>query len=140
MEDNPGARLIITVRDGRDVVASQLRNYEHPSEYGHQDWRRATVREAQSLWLKYMLAWERWRPQLPARRFIELRYEDAVADVDTLLRRLLELTGAELDLAGFDAFREFYRPTHVGTWRKTHPDLDQHLSEDFLACLGRWGY
>ncbi|MCX4242646.1 sulfotransferase family protein [Paraliomyxa miuraensis] len=140
MEREPGARLVVTIRDGRDVVASQLRNFERPTEFGAQDWRRPTVRDAEPLWLKYMLAWEHWRERIDPARWIELRYEEAVLDVDGLLRRLLGFAEVPFEPAEHSAFRAFYRPTHVGAWRESPVDVEASLSPEFHACLRRWGY
>src|SRR5688572_3383175 len=49
----PGARFVVTIRDGREVVASQIRGYHQRRQNGQAIdwWMRPTISEAQSLWL-----------------------------------------------------------------------------------------
>ena len=45
------AKFIITMRDGRDVVASQVRNYKNRKS-SYANWMYPTVEEAEHVWLK----------------------------------------------------------------------------------------
>ena len=137
----PKAKILVTIRDGRDVVASQVRHYhnsDRPIE--NQDWRAATVEEASPLWLRYMKTWERWRSEIAVDRWMEVRYEEATSDPSSMVRAILELMGVEYVESEFAEFFSFYRPVHVGTWRQTLPNLERELSDEFKEMLDRWGY
>jgi len=88
LSDFPGARAIVIVRDGRDVVESGMRSFEWRFRDAARDWARAAERVA--------AARECEAP------FLLVRYEDLLADVAGELRRIfdyLELDAQRVDFA-----------------------------------------
>jgi len=84
----PGARSIVIVRDGRDVVESLMRSFEWSFRGAVRDWARGARHIA--------AAREREVP------FLLVRYEDLVADVEGELRRIfdyLDLDAQRVDFA-----------------------------------------
>jgi hypothetical protein len=81
----PEARFIHLIRDGRDVRLSQLgRGSNHPTPEQHaQRWRRRVKKAREQ------------GEDLP--HYIEVRYEDLVADPEPQLRRLCEFCGLDWD-------------------------------------------
>jgi Sulfotransferase family len=73
----PRARFVHVIRDGRDVAASNL--------MGGQEWAYQSIEEAATGWLGVV---ERPHAVAPAGRYLEVRYEDIVADPATTLRRV----------------------------------------------------
>ena len=88
VEHWPGSRFVHVVRDGRDVAASQLR--------GARGWGYRSVHEAAAGWREVV---EAVRGAVPPASLHELRYEDLVADPETVLRRLLDFLEVDWDPA-----------------------------------------
>ena len=74
----PGVRFLVTLRDGRAVIASQIRQYTAVVERGGEpdNWMRPTVEEAEFLWLRSARKWLSLRADPPA-PCLEVRYEEA---------------------------------------------------------------
>ena len=84
----PEAHFVHLIRDGRDVRLSQLkRGSNHPNAKKHARRWRKRVRTAQ-----------RAGEKLPG-RYMELRYEDLIADPEPELRRICEFVGLDFDPA-----------------------------------------
>jgi hypothetical protein len=148
----PGASIVHIIRDGRDVVCSMR---EHP------DWRWRDGR-----WQKVVvprpLAWyaERWLSDTAAGmawredpRYLEVRYEDLVADPTSTMRTVAEAVGVPPDTgwlgsvgqrtAADDAGLDYEGPVSeasVGRWRAELDDDEQRqvvgLCERRLVELG----
>jgi hypothetical protein len=92
-ETLPEASFIHLIRDGRDVALSQVRVHFGPD----------TMADAASKWRDEIAKARRVGPRL--KRYIELRYEDLVADPEPCLRQVCELIDLEWD-AGMLDYRE----------------------------------
>ena len=99
----PDAAYIHLLRDGHDVVAS------FRDRWGY----KAAARAARSEWARYVTAARELGARLPADRFLEIRYEDLVADPDGQGRRLFAFLGEDWD----PAVLEFDPSEHSGTDR-----------------------
>ncbi|MFQ5745721.1 MAG: sulfotransferase [Gemmatimonadota bacterium] len=95
----PAARFIHVVRDGRDVALSQrrLRMDRSPS-------RDPVIRLlwAGRIWERIARAGRRSGARL-GKRYLEIRYEDVIEDLDGALARLADFTGLELSRAAVEA-------------------------------------
>jgi hypothetical protein len=80
----PGAKFIHLVRDGRDVVASIVRNGWVPFDVAHR------------LWVKSTTVACTFGASRPTSEYFELRYEDLVADDTAVARDLLAFLGLDL--------------------------------------------
>ena len=89
-ETLPEASFIHLIRDGRDVALSQVKVHFGPD----------TVAEAATKWHDEIAKARRVGPKLG--EYIELRYEDLVADPEPLLRQVCELVALEWDDAMLD--------------------------------------
>ena len=138
---HPGARCLITLRDGRDVIASQMRAYRSSIENGTPPsfWMKETVREAQALWSEAVHLWFTYRRSPPI-ECLEVRYEEAVHAPEALVKRICEFTGVHHEPGAFRGFFSEYVPTRVGSWRVECPDMEKHLSRDFRGTLEVLGY
>lgn len=135
LERYPGSRCIVTVRDGRAVIASQMRHHRGDLEPG--GWTAAGVEQAEWLWLEQTKRLLGYVGRIdPARVFI-VRYEDAVSDPDGMLDRLSRFLGLAPPLSNAGGH---YRPVNLQTWRKTHPEIDRRLSPSFVMLLDLLGY
>ena len=137
----PGARFLLTLRDGRAVVASQMREYRHAVECGVEPdrWMQATVHEAEYLWLRSVKKWLSLRANPPA-PCLEIRYEEATRSPADIAKRICEFVGMEYRAEEFQGFLKSYRPVHDDSWRDEIPDMEAQLSEEFRDALGQLGY
>lgn len=78
----PDAQIVHLIRDGRDVVVS------HRKRFGYWSAVKCVVK-----WPRYIRAARAVGRALPAGRYLELRYEEAVADPGTVLRGLFDFLG-----------------------------------------------
>lgn len=163
----PDSRLLFLVRDGRDVVDSQLDGRVTPgswmqAQFGRQGELPAALREAAIVELA-----RRWQLQteatqaafddLPADRRFRLRYEDLLADPVASLAALcawLELPVGDAALRdivarlAFDAVPaelrgagQFHRSGSPGAWQRNLSPAEQSLlNDELLETLERYGY
>jgi hypothetical protein len=78
----PEAQIVHVIRDGRDVVVS------HRKRFGYWSAVKCVVK-----WPRYIRAARAVGATLPADRYHELRYEDAVTEPEKTLRALFEFLG-----------------------------------------------
>ena len=78
----PDAQIVHVIRDGRDVVVS------HRRRFGYRSAVKCVVK-----WPRYIRTARAVGARLPAQRYLELRYEDAVREPEKTLRGLFEFLG-----------------------------------------------
>ncbi len=126
----PRASIVHIIRDGRDVVCSMR---------GHPDWR-----WVDGAWQKVLVPrsveWyaRRWLADTAAGmarrddpRYVEIRYEDLVADPSAILRQICDGIGAGADAAWLEQVGR--RADEAG--RTGRPDYEGAVSD---ASVGRW--
>jgi tetratricopeptide (TPR) repeat protein len=124
----PNARIICLVRDPMDACLSLYRqliptnNWYYDYIYRLQD-----TAKAYALHRKVV---SHWREKLPAGRFMEIRYEDVVADLDGQARRLIAFCG----LAWDDRCLAF----HENRSAITTPSAAQVRQPIYTSSIGRW--
>jgi len=79
----PHAQFVHLIRDPHDVVAS------HRERWGY----RSAATCASRTWREYVSSASGFGRTLPAGRYIEMRYEELVAEPESTMRRLLEFLG-----------------------------------------------
>lgn len=84
----PTCRIIHVIRDGRDVVAS------HRKRWGY-----VAAVKAVAKWPHYVTTARAVGLQMPADRYLEVRYEDVVNNTETTMRRVLAFVGEPWDPA-----------------------------------------
>lgn len=133
----PNAKFLIVIRDGRDVVASQIRAYHkwppgNPEHAPH--WMKETVEEAQNLWLRINVNTLNNSLAVPSRRFMSFRYEDFFKDPNGLCAQLSEFVGAKIE------HKSYFKATRIHKWKEEHPDMMDKLSNEFKNMLIGLGY
>ena len=73
---------------------------------------------------------EHWRGVLPADRFLEVRYEDVVADIESEARRLIDFCGLDWSPACLD-FHQTVRPIRTASVNQVRTPL-------YASSIGRW--
>jgi Flp pilus assembly protein TadD len=147
----PEIRLLIALRDPRDVVLSCFMQPFIPLGPGNAMF--VGFDTAVEEYAGLMGMWVKVRPLLP-NAYLEVRYEDMVEDLEAVARRALDFLGAPWDerVLGFDEHarkKQVRSPTYAdvtqkvfkrarGRWRNYQKYLDPHLPalEPFLKALG----
>jgi hypothetical protein len=120
----PDAQFVNVVRDPRDVAASirRVELFREPVVAGADVWARS------QRWAG------RWSRRLATDQFLEIRYEDLVADGRAVLERVAGFLG--LDPAGIDSMLAFHE--HADTKRgRMHPLVHQPLTTQTLRSYER---
>lgn len=124
----PNARVICMLRDPMDAGLSLYRQMfatEHPYYDYHFD--QADTGRALALFLRVA---RHWRETLPGERYMELRYENVVGDLEGEARRLLDFCGLDWD-PGVLAFHE--NKSAIAT-----PSSAQVRQPLYRGAIGRW--
>ena len=100
------AVYIHLLRDGHDVVASFRDRWGYKS----------AARAARTEWARYVDAARALEARLPAGRFLEVRYEDLVAEPEAQGRRLFAFLGEDWDPAVLDFDPTEHRATDRYQW------------------------
>jgi len=147
----PEIKVLLALRDPRDVVLScfmqNLRLDQGSSPYLSLE---STVAEYTAM----MGQWQMLKPMLNG-RYLEVRYEDMVADLESVARQALEFLGVPWDarVLGFDeharnktvrspTYADVTQPVYkraVGRWRHYQKYLEPYL-EKLAPFVRAWGY
>jgi tetratricopeptide (TPR) repeat protein len=125
----PETRLIVALRDPRDVVLSCYLRYLPLNAVSV---RFLDVQRTAERYALDMHAWLKFR-DLVETPWVQVRYEDTVADVETQARRAL----ATLDLA-WDERVLGYRERLAGEKRVTSPSYEAVAKPIYTRAVGRW--
>ncbi len=98
----PESRFVVALRDPRDVVVSCYMRSFRLTEFSAA---MLTWRSTCEMYAHEMLAWLRYREALPEGSWVQVRYEDTVADVEREARRALDCLGLPWD-DSVHAYRE----------------------------------
>ena len=126
----PETRLLIALRDPRDVVISCFMQYLplNPNSVCFLTLQRTAERYAHDMGI-----WRQYREMLPG-PWLEVRYEDCVSDMESQARRALEFLGMEWD-AGVLQYRERLKDKAVAS--PTYEAVSRPL---YKSAMGRWRY
>jgi tetratricopeptide (TPR) repeat protein len=146
----PEARLLIALRDPRDVALSCFMQNLPLNQSG------AAFLNLESTAAEYAALMNVWLTLKPLLKnpWCEIRYEDMVADLESVARRTLEFLGVPWDerVLGFDrharektvrspTYADVTQPVYkraVGRWRNYQKYLEPHLEklEPFVKAFG----
>lgn len=154
----PDLKVIHVVRDGRAVTSSWLQmgwwdGWQGPSNWYLGPLPEALQREWEAAdrsfavlaalgWRLLMEAFEQARGNTPTGQWLDVRYEDVVADPRREFGRMLDFLGLPWD-ASFEAgfARHEIVPGRSHAYRRDLTPPQLHAVEDCLAgALPRWGY
>jgi Sulfotransferase family len=124
----PDAQYVNVVRDPRAAVAS-IRRIGRQRPAG---WYEDGLVAGTELWERSQRAADRWRRRLPADQFLEVAYEDVVADPEDALRRVVGFLG--LDPGGLEAMVAFHEAADIKA-RRMHPLVRKPVT---TARVRRW--
>jgi hypothetical protein len=113
----PGARIIHCRRDALDTCFScYLTLFDRHLGFSYD------LRELGRFYRSYVRLMEHWRAVLPAERFIEVRYEDVVGDLESQAQRLVAFCGLEWDPRCL-AFHKTARPVSTASMNQVRKPL-----------------
>jgi hypothetical protein len=154
----PDARFVHVVRDGRAVANSLVQmpwwhGWREPPAWGFGElppdldrlWRASGRRFPLLAGLEWKILVDRFemaRADVPPESYLEIRYEDFVADPHAGLRRVLDHAGLA-PAAGWDAFVDAFgiSPSRTASYRRELGEEDVRLLDDALGdSLRRYGY
>jgi tetratricopeptide (TPR) repeat protein len=125
----PESRLVVALRDPRDVVTSCVLRTFRLSEFSAMllDWRSAA-----ELYAVEMGAWLRYRAELDTGMWVETRYEDGLDDPEREMRRVLAALGLPWDAAVL-GYRERIQRKVVNS-----PTQTEVRQAPYRTAIGRW--
>jgi tetratricopeptide (TPR) repeat protein len=146
----PEIKLLVALRDPRDVILSCFMQ-DMPLNQGSSPYLslEGTVEDYSAM----MILWQTLKPMLEG-RYLEVRYEDMVADLEPVARRTLDFLGVSWDarVLGFDeharqkvvrspTYADVTQPVYkraVGRWRHYHKYLEPYLEklDPFTKAFG----
>ena len=120
----PGARIVHCVRGPMDTCLSchQI-HFAAGQEFTYD------LTELGRYYRLYARLMDHWRAVLPG-RFLDLRYEDLVAEPEPRMRELLDFCGLEWDEACLD-FHSSRRPVNTASAHQVHQPI-------YRTAVGRW--
>lgn len=138
MNKFPNAKFIIAIRDGRDVIASQIRGYKKwppgsPDHAAH--WMKSSIIEAQSLWLNISKLTLKVMDIVPDDRLLVYKYEEAVRRPDDFCVQLSNFLNVEVK-----NINAYFKATNLNSWKEAHPTMMNELSADFKDMLRYFDY
>jgi protein-tyrosine sulfotransferase len=130
----PKAAIIHIIRDGRDVVCSMR---QHPDwRWVDGAWQKVLVPRSvewyAQRWLADTTAGLAWRDDS---RYVEVRYEDLIADPTSVLRSICLGIGARVDAEWLAEVGQRERPGTAEAGHTKRPDYEGAVSG---ASVGRW--
>jgi Sulfotransferase domain. len=126
LEDFPDARFVHLIRDGRDVAVEQLRSAFGPTN----------ILAAAKIWKRTQRAAARWRREVPAEQWLDVRYEDLAANPEREVARVLDFLGEEHEASTL----EFYRGETARRRARTrdHRPLGEPVSTAYTGIYRRY--
>jgi sulfotransferase family protein len=122
----PAAKYIYMLRDGRDVASSVVEMGWAGNVFVGANW-----------WLEAEREWAAYRRSLPPDRWIEVRYEELIADTGAQLARICDFVGVSFSQRMFDYAKtsSYSLPdsSQACKWRRKMPAGDIRLLEARLG-------
>ncbi len=133
-------KFIICTRDGRAIMASQIREHKKYMEGKARStyWHSPDIKDAQKLWLSFMPKQREFMNAIDPDRILEIRYEQAVENPLQTRDRIYDFLNLKINNNVGDW--NFYKPTHIKSWREELPSIQSCLDRDFKNLLKEWGY
>jgi hypothetical protein len=130
----PNTKMIILVRDARDVVASYVR---HSKDKNKPWWATTDLVQAQRTWVDSMrIIWNRTKGQ-DSDKILLAKYEEVAADPNKFLNDVHNFIGIEPHIVP-DA--DYFTLVRSNIWQEEVPTLMDVATPDFKKYLKLFGY
>ena len=123
-------KLLIMVRDGRNVMESQVRNAKDATYDVF--WHRKNINQAEDLWLGCMKRTEELKDK--SNRILVYKYEDLLTNLPYFRECMSDFVGTDVKMV------ENHFKTPEFNWQAEYPDLMDLLSDEFKSYLERYDY
>ena len=137
-------KVIMCIRDPRDVIGSQILNYQRLMKQFnsvHQHWwAKATIQECIEMtpsWFDFVSEWKRVKEHKLT--YYELNYNALVknpAMESTRLSIFLNVCPVTL----YKSFCRTFRPTNHLKWKQVCPDIDKQLPDSWKNLMREYGF
>ena len=133
-EKFPNMKFIFCLRDGRAVIASQIRLFR--SGKSRASFIADSIPNAEPLWLEGISYLKKIQEdKRMAGKFIIVRYEDAVMNPFKTISQIEEFLNLKLNI-----IKHNYKPVHLNSWKTELPNMMDRISDKFKAELERYNY
>jgi len=137
-------KLIITIRDPRDVWCSFARNYDEDKSERLTNY--PTIKRAISANpQKYggdcniTRVLKRWYDIRDSYDSLEVRYEDMCKSHKGTLKSIAEYLNISYDEL-MSAYADMFQPTHLEAWKEEYPGINQLIPSDYKKLMEEFGY
>ena len=127
-------KIIMCLRDGRDVITAQILRYryymERHNSIGNHWWTKPSIEECLNMshnWLYYIKAWYMTKPKLDD--YFELKYWK----VDRQIKELADFLEVNYKQVK-EAFDKEWKPK-IGTWKEYLPDINEKLPKEWKEMI-----
>jgi hypothetical protein len=132
-------KVIMCIRDPRDVICSQIRRYEKLNgKVGVHWWARPTVDECIKMkgsWLSYLEAWNSIKEQVDS---YELQYNKVVKDKKKEAERVSSFLGINSKETKA-IFTKYFKPVRHQEWIKRFPNINDKLPSKWRSIMKEYG-
>ncbi len=125
LEDFPTARILHLNRDGRDVAVEQLRSAFGPTN----------IASAAAIWKRTQLAAEAARAICPPEQWLDVRYEELVAEPHATIQRVLSFLGESFEAEVLNFHRGAIAQRRART--RDHQQLGEPISQRSVGLFRR---
>lgn len=122
-------KIMIMMRDGRDVMESQVRRAKD-ADY-EVFWHEKDIRSAESIWLNTTKDIEKLEK---SDRILIYKYEDLLTNPYMFIESVSNFIEKDVKMV-----ENFFKPSEFD-WRIEYPDLMSFLSDEFKEKLKKFGY
>jgi len=140
-------KIIFCVRDPRDIIESQIRNYWRGITEGLTSeqmriihpWRKPHVHACITQpynWLRYMKAWDNNKRDLKV-DFYELMYHRLAENKQTVASELAGFLGVSATPM-IEIFKKMFNPVRHEAWRNSLPNLTAALPKTWLDMMNKY--
>lgn len=130
----PNMKFIICLRDGRAIIASQIRIYKKGKSIA--SFIAENIPKAEPLWIRACENIKYHLSQPYSNRIHIVRYEDAVTDTPKLFVDLRNFLKIDIPYP----LGHNYKPTNLDSWKTELPNMMDRISPRFKELLEEFGY
>ena len=142
---NKRIKIIVCVRDCRDVILSQVKNYHSIKAAGGDVsahfWTKPDIKSAidyEHNWFYYVNSWQRIKRDTEC-SYYELNYSSLVNNIDSEVDKLssyLDVDRDELLLL----FKNNFKPYAHNAWKKEKNDMLNYIPENWKVLMRQYGF
>ena len=140
------SRLIVCIRDGRDVIESQIKRYKYFMDINgtvrNHWWTKRTIEDCINdtgrNWLHYMNVWDITKKNLKV-PYYELFYKNLILNPEDEAERLSKFLNIE-ELELFKIFKSNINSDTYNSWKYTIPNINSKLPSAWKQMLKKYGF